>query len=173
VSNDGGRDGKQCDGLRYGRAASWTAPCMADLVWTLLGAAAIPLWATWPALSLLTHEIPALECLAIVFLVAWVVTAPLEQAVRPPDMEPASWRWWIPATAFGLAEAGSAGFFLLATGRIAAAEANLLVYLWPAIVVSGRGSGYISFAVSSPSRSRARVCRCRGYYRGTEFCTIV
>jgi drug/metabolite transporter (DMT)-like permease len=33
-----------------------------------------------------------------------------------------------------LAEIGSAGFFLLAIRHIAAAEANLIVYLWPAIV---------------------------------------
>jgi drug/metabolite transporter (DMT)-like permease len=53
----------------------------------------------------------------------------------PAESEPSSWRWWIPATAFGLAEAGSAGFFLLATRHIAAAEANLIVYLWPGLVV--------------------------------------
>jgi len=53
----------------------------------------------------------------------------------PVESEPSSWRWWIPATAFGLAEAGSAGFFLLATRHIPAAEANLIVYLWPGLVV--------------------------------------
>ena len=104
-------------------------------VWTVLGGLAIPLWATWPALSLKTHEIPALECLAIVFLVAWLASSPLERAVIPAESEPPSWQWWIPAAAFALAEAGSAGFFLLATRHIAAAEANLIVYLWPGIVV--------------------------------------
>jgi len=82
-----------------------------------------------------THEIPALECLAIVFLVAWLASSPLERAVIPAESEPPSWQWWIPAAAFALAEAGSAGFFLLATRHIAAAEANLIVYLWPGIVV--------------------------------------
>jgi drug/metabolite transporter (DMT)-like permease len=85
-------------------------------------------------LSLQTHDIPALECLTIVFLVAWLASSPLERALVPAESEPPSWRWWIPATAFALAETGSAGFFLLATRHIAAAEANLIVYLWPAIV---------------------------------------
>jgi drug/metabolite transporter (DMT)-like permease len=104
-------------------------------VWTVLGGLAIPLWATWPALSLKTHEMPALECLTIVFLVAWAASSPLERAVIPAESEPTSWRGWIPAAAFALAETGSAGFFLLATRHIAAAEANLIVYLWPGIVV--------------------------------------
>jgi hypothetical protein len=74
------------------------------LVWTTVGSLAVPLWATWPALSLQTREIPALECLTIVFLVAWAVTSPLEKAARPMDLLPSTWRWWIPAMAFGLAE---------------------------------------------------------------------
>ncbi len=103
--------------------------------WTVLGGAAIPLWATWPALSLQTHDIPALECLTLVFLVAWLVSAPLERRVKLKESEPAAWRSWIPAVAFGCAEVGSAEFFLLATRHIAAAEANLIVFLWPGIVV--------------------------------------
>jgi drug/metabolite transporter (DMT)-like permease len=104
-------------------------------IWTTLGGLAIPLWATWPALALHTHAIPALECLTIVFLVAWAAASPLERAVLPAESEPSTWRWWIPAAAFGFAEVGSAGFFLLAIRRVAAAEANLIVYLWPGIVV--------------------------------------
>jgi drug/metabolite transporter (DMT)-like permease len=69
-----------------------------------------------------------------VFFVAWLVSSPLEGAVKPADSEPPSWRWWIPAAAFALAETGSAVFFLLATRHIAPAEANLIVYLWPGIV---------------------------------------
>jgi hypothetical protein len=86
--------------------------------WTLLGAIAIPLWATWPALSLQTRELPPLECLTIIFSFAWVTTKPLERAVLPVEFDPHPWRSWIPAAAFGLAEAGSAGFFLLATRHI-------------------------------------------------------
>jgi len=85
-------------------------------------------------LSLKTKEIPALECLTIVFLVAWATSRPLERSVTATESEPSTWRW-IPAAAFGMAEAGSAGFFLLAIRHIAAAEANLIVYLWPGIVV--------------------------------------
>jgi drug/metabolite transporter (DMT)-like permease len=103
--------------------------------WTLVGGFAIPLWATWPALSLQTHEIPALECLTIVFLIAWLASSLMERAVVPAQSESPSWRWWIPAAAFGLSETGSTELFLLATRHIAAAEANLIVFLWPAMVV--------------------------------------
>jgi drug/metabolite transporter (DMT)-like permease len=105
--------------------------------WTLLGGLAIPLWATWPALSLKTHELPALECLAIVFFVAWFTSNTLERTVViAANALGSSWRSWIPAATFGLAEVGSAALFLLATRHIDAAEANLVVYLWPGIVVS-------------------------------------
>ena len=46
-------------------------------MWSALGGLAIPLWATWPALALQTHEIPALESLTIIFLVAWVGVHPV------------------------------------------------------------------------------------------------
>ena len=41
--------------------------------WTWIGALAIPLWATWPALGLRSLEIPAFECQAIAFFCGWVV----------------------------------------------------------------------------------------------------
>lgn len=109
-------------------------------MWTVLGGSAIPLWATWPALSLHTHEIPPLECLSMVFLAAWLVVALVEQSLvqknlPSPVSRPGTWQGWCVAAAFGGAEVGSTEFFLLATHRIAAAEANLIVFLWPGMVV--------------------------------------
>ncbi|MFL6605601.1 MAG: DMT family transporter [Steroidobacteraceae bacterium] len=105
-------------------------------VWTCLGALAIPLWATWPALSLQTQAIPALECAAICFLVASLVLARMEQSGATTGSRISSWRAWIPALAFGVGESGSGVFFLLSTHHISAAEANLITYLWPAMIVA-------------------------------------
>jgi drug/metabolite transporter (DMT)-like permease len=104
-------------------------------VWTCVGGLAIPLWATWPALSLQTREIPALECIAIIFAVAWLALSRLERRMPGADLVPSTWRSWIPALAFALGETGATVFFLLATHHIAAAEANLISYLWPGMTV--------------------------------------
>jgi drug/metabolite transporter (DMT)-like permease len=104
--------------------------------WTCIGGLAIPLWATWPALSLETREIPPLECLTLVFFVSWLVLRFIEQPVVARDTRALSGQSWIPAVAFALGESGSAVFFLLATHYVAAAEANLILYLWPVMVVA-------------------------------------
>ena len=111
--------------------SSWT--------WTLVGGLAIPLWATWPALSLQTRQVPAFECLTFVFLVGWLALTCMERPVASSGYGPSPWRAWIPALAFALGESGSAVFFLWATHYIPAAEANLIMYLWPGITV-GLGS---------------------------------
>jgi drug/metabolite transporter (DMT)-like permease len=100
-----------------------------------MGGVAIPLWATWPALALKTREIPPLECMAIVFLIACLVMSCLERSQKAPHPQSSSWKAWIPALAFALGESGSAVFFLLATHHIAASEANLIMYLWPGMIV--------------------------------------
>lgn len=104
--------------------------------WTCVGMLAIPLWATWPALSLQTREIPPLECLAFAFLVAWLVLTSIERPVVETRFGRSSWASWVPALAFALGVSGSAVFFLLATRYIPAAEANLITYLWPVMVVA-------------------------------------
>jgi len=112
--------------------------------WTAVGLLAIPLWATWPALSLQTWQIPAFECLALVFLVASLVLSLLEQPTDLSHLEP-SWVWsWLPALAFAFAMTGSAVFFLMATRYISAAEANLIQFLWPAMVI-GLGALFGTF----------------------------
>ena len=102
--------------------------------WTLIGGLSIPLWATWPALSLQARDLPPLECVTMAFLVGWLILRKLE--VRPPGaVNKASPSSWIAAFAFALGISGSAVFFLMATHYIGAAEANLITYLWPAMIV--------------------------------------
>jgi drug/metabolite transporter (DMT)-like permease len=107
---------------------------LSSWAWTLVGGLAIPLWATWPALSLQTRQVPAFECLTIVFLVGWLVLTCMERPYAR-RISGSSGRSWIPALAFAFGESGSAVFFLWATHYIPAAEANLIMYLWPGMTV--------------------------------------
>lgn len=100
----------------------------------MLGMLAIPLWATWPALALQMRELPALECVSLGFLVGWAVLRWMQP--KTEVAAPTGWLPWIPAIAFALGECGSAAFFVMATQRISAAEANLIMYLWPGEIVA-------------------------------------
>ena len=105
------------------------------IVWTGVGGLAIPLWATWPALSLRTRAIPLFECITIIFTVSWLVMLLLERrpvATVEPRTETGA---WLPAVAFALGESGATVYFVLATYHIGAAEANLISYLWPGLTV--------------------------------------
>ena len=106
-------------------------------VWTLIGGAAIALWATWPALSLETRALPEFECMAFIFLLAWAVTAALTlRGTRAPRSAMSFWQTWLPGAVFAFGESGSTVMFLLACRRISAAEANLIIFLWPGITVA-------------------------------------
>jgi drug/metabolite transporter (DMT)-like permease len=103
-----------------------------------VGAFAIPLWATWPALALWSLEIPAFECLTIAFAVGWVVLALLERGAKTQKSSSPKRRWSsnLPAIACAIGLSGSNAFHILATHYIPAAEANLLSYLWPVEIVA-------------------------------------
>lgn len=103
--------------------------------WTCVGALAIPLWATWPTLALRTLEMPAFECLTIAFLFGWLVLGRAERSEPAATTERTSWRSWVPAAACALGLSGSNAFHILATHYIPAAEANLISYLWPVMIV--------------------------------------
>jgi len=107
-------------------------------VWTCVGAFAIPLWATWPALALWSLEMPAFECLTIAFTVGWVVLALLERGAKTHESSRPKrlWSSYLPATACAIGLSGSNAFHILATHYIPAAEANLLSYLWPVEIVA-------------------------------------
>src|ERR1700761_30295 len=95
---------------------------------TVVGLLAIPLWAAWPALALLAGPVPPLEFLTLAFIAAALVLRIGDrQAAGAAEAAPVKL-----AIAFGLAEIGSTGFFLGAVKYIPPAEANLIVFLWPA-----------------------------------------
>ncbi len=103
--------------------------------WTCVGALAIPLWATWPWLAIQTLVIPPFESLAVMFLFGWAVLTCLRRS-DGVDMEESSLkRSWLPAVVYGIALAGGDASFILATHRIPAAQANLISYLWPVMIV--------------------------------------
>ena len=104
-------------------------------VWTCVGALAIPLWATWPALAIRTFEIPLLEFLALMFLVGWLVLTCLE---RPTDSDKGKQQLtqsWLPPAALAVSLSGGDIAFIAATHRIPAAQATLITYLWPVMIV--------------------------------------
>jgi drug/metabolite transporter (DMT)-like permease len=122
------------------RWRAWTTS-----TWTCVGALAIPLWATWPSLALRTRELPIFECLSIAYLIGWLSLRGLEYAgfkavpTRQPieplaDAMSAKWQSWIPAAMFAVGLSASAALFVFATYYISAAQANLISYLWPAMI---------------------------------------
>jgi drug/metabolite transporter (DMT)-like permease len=118
----------------------------ASTTWTCVGALAIPLWATWPSLALRTRELPIFECLSVAYLVGWLTLSALEYA-RPKTAAAeqlavhrsvggtsATWQSLIPALMFALGLSASAALFVFATYYVSAAQANLISYLWPAMI---------------------------------------
>ena len=122
------------------RPRAWTTG-----TWTCVGALAIPLWATWPSLALRTRELPTFECLSIAYLIGWLSLRGLEYAgsktvhsgqpvERRDDALSTHWQAWIPAAMFAAGLSASAAFFVFSTFYISAAQANLISYLWPAMI---------------------------------------
>jgi drug/metabolite transporter (DMT)-like permease len=102
---------------------------------------AIPLWATWPALATRAAELPAFELLAITYLVGWLVLHIVEPAHRRETSEPKERRpsglFPVLACAFGLS--GSNAFFIFASRTMPPAQAHLIAYLWPVMIVAFGG----------------------------------
>jgi drug/metabolite transporter (DMT)-like permease len=103
--------------------------------WTCVGVLAIPLWATWPSLAIQTFDIPPFESLAIMFFFGWLVFNQLHRPDLADREQSPSTRSWLPAVIYGLALAGGDACFILATHRIPAAQANLISFLWPVMIV--------------------------------------
>ena len=106
--------------------------------WICVGVLSIPLWATWPALALRALEMPAFECLTIAFLFGWIAlgfTRRMAEAGDSAHSQHSTWLSWVPAIACALGLCGSNAFHILATHYIPAAEANLISYLWPVMIV--------------------------------------
>jgi drug/metabolite transporter (DMT)-like permease len=63
------------------------------------------------------------------------VFASLHRSAIADSERPSSGQSWLPAIVYGLALAGGDTCFILATHRIPAAQANLISYLWPVMIV--------------------------------------
>jgi drug/metabolite transporter (DMT)-like permease len=102
----------------------------------LIGALAIPLWATWPLLaSLTTAALPLFQYLAMIFAVGAAILLALPRppaAKRHPGIR-SSVSLTAIMVAIGLLVSDI--FFILALRRIPPAQANLILYLWPVLVV--------------------------------------
>jgi drug/metabolite transporter (DMT)-like permease len=121
-----------CESL--GQQARQRRP-LSPRAWTCVGVLAIPLWATWPALALRTLEMPAFECLTIAFLFGWMALGWTQRTATTVAPKHTRWMSWVPAIACALGLCGSNVFHILATHYIPAAEANLISYLWPVMIV--------------------------------------
>lgn len=114
-------------------------PIKPRTLWTLVGLAAIPLWATWPLLAVLsTSSIPLFQFLTIIFAVGAVLLFALPKASPPPAAEKqrrSRLAAWVPAGMVALGLLVSDVFFIWALRYIPPAQANLILYLWPLMVV--------------------------------------
>lgn len=109
-------------------------------IWTLVGAAAIPLWATWPLLAILSAgTMPVFQFLAVIFAagaVALFALRPRGAAGEPRSERRSAWRTrWLPASMVAVGLLASDIFFLEAIRFIPPAQASLIFYLWPLMVV--------------------------------------
>jgi drug/metabolite transporter (DMT)-like permease len=120
-------------GLSEARA---TVRVPTPLQWTGLGALAIPLWALWPSLAIRTAAVPPLESLTLMFACGFLSFSALHALVPEERVLPVqAWRSWLPPLVYAAALSGGDLCFLLATHRLPAAQANLLSYLWPVMIV--------------------------------------
>jgi drug/metabolite transporter (DMT)-like permease len=124
-------------------------PQLSPAQWTAIGALAIPLWAMWPSLARRTVATPPLETLTLAFACGWISFKALQvRAGEPSGSSARAVRSWIPALVYAGALSGGDLCFLLALHRLPAAQANLLVYLWPVmIVVFGAALGLFRLGV--------------------------
>lgn len=107
-------------------------------LWTGVGAAAVPLWATWPLLAALTvAEMPLFQYLAIIFAAGALTLMALRPRAAPaPQGGGLRASAWATAGMVALGLLVSDILFILALRQIPVAEANLLLYLWPLMVVA-------------------------------------
>jgi drug/metabolite transporter (DMT)-like permease len=113
-------------------------PLKPRTLWTLVGVTAIPLWATWPLLAVLSTAVPLFQFLAIIFAVGAIVLLCLPKASAQSEKKSDTGGWrtrWLPAAMVSIGLLVSDIFFIWALRFMPAAQANLIFYLWPTMVV--------------------------------------
>lgn len=117
-------------------------PLRPIVIWTIVGATAIPLWATWPLLAAMTATtIPLFQYLAVIFTVGamslWLIQRGLGKTVWGQRSEEDGLKGsvWLAAAMVCIGLLVSDVLFILSLRYIPAAQANLLLYLWPVMVV--------------------------------------
>jgi drug/metabolite transporter (DMT)-like permease len=126
--------------IRFIDSIAGVGPLPPRLVWTLLGMLAIPLWATWPLLAVWTKAMPMFQFLTIIFAAGAITLTLLRPVMRSSRTAPVSDRTRVAGAlmvTFGLFVSDI--LFLLAIRLIPAGEANLILYLWPLMVVLAGG----------------------------------
>lgn len=112
------------------------------ILWTIVGATAIPLWATWPLLAAVTAtSVPLFQYLSLIFAAGagslWLLRTGSGGSVwgHRSGERGAKGSVWLAAIMVCVGLLFSDVLFLLALRHIPAAQANLLLYLWPVMVV--------------------------------------
>ena len=129
----------QSDILFFGELPSFSnrRRPLSPRAWTGVGALAIPLWATWPALAVHASEMPAFQVLAISFLVGWLVLLVVERpAAERAAVDKQHKPWLLPVLACAIGLCGGNAFFILAARHMPPAQAHLISYLWPVMIVA-------------------------------------
>jgi drug/metabolite transporter (DMT)-like permease len=117
-------------------------PVTPRVAWTFVGASAIPLWAMWPLLAALTSSsMPLFQYCALIYASGATVLYLLPRSNRPELARPSGAIGWaksstlLAAVMFGLGLLVSSVLFIWAFDHISVAQANLILYLWPVMVV--------------------------------------
>lgn len=108
--------------------------------WTLVGMSAIPLWATWPLLATWSATVPepaarlpTFQLLAIAFGTGAVVLWALDRAPQKPA--PRTWMHWVAVAMAVVGYLAANATYVFAMRFIPPAQANLIAYLWPVMIV--------------------------------------
>lgn len=108
--------------------------------WTLLGALAIPLWSTWPLLATLSSTVPPIASRLPTFqllTIAFGAGAVLLGVIDRTNAQPTSIRSvrWLAVLMAVIGLLGSNALYVFAMHLIPPAQANLISYLWPIMIV--------------------------------------
>lgn len=106
----------------------------------MIGALAVPLWATWPLLATLTTSaMPLFQYLAVIFgsgAVALFLLPGRPEEPRHGTASRGSSSKFVAAIMVGFGLFVSNLLFMQAIRHISVAQANLILYLWPVMVVA-------------------------------------